>query len=76
MHFGEWMRHRLTKHGKSMAWMSHEIGASQSLLTRWRKGSHPRTEYFIKVCIVISKLEQKPIGIVVQEAAKTLGINI
>jgi hypothetical protein len=76
MNFGEWIRYTLTKHKKSMAWMATEIQASQSLLTRWRQGSIPRTEYFLRVCIVIARLEKKPLQDIVVQGSKTMGIII
>jgi len=59
-----------------MAWMAREIGASQSLLTRWRQGAIPRTEYFLKVCIVLATIQARPISGVLNEGAKILGIDL
>jgi transposase-like protein len=74
--FGEWVRIQVTKEGKTMAWMAREVGASQSLLSRWRQGAIPRTEYFLKVCCVLATLQARPICGIVQEGALVMGIKI
>ena len=74
--FGEWVRIQVTKEGKTMAWMAREVGASQSILTRWRQGAIPRTEYFLKVCNVLAIIQDRPICGIVQEGAMTLGIEL
>jgi hypothetical protein len=76
MNFGEWTRIQVNREGKTMAWMAREIGASQSLLTRWRQGAIPRTEYFLKVCIVLATIQARPISGVLNEGAKILGIDL
>tara|TARA_Y100000992_G_C21261993_1_gene491779 strand:- start:292 stop:540 length:249 start_codon:yes stop_codon:yes gene_type:complete len=73
--FGEWVRIQVTKEGRNMAWMAREVGASQSLLTRWRQGAEPRTEYFLKVCVVLSIIQSRPICIIIQEGSSVLGID-
>lgn len=73
--FGEWVRIQVTKEGKNMAWMARKVGASQSLLTRWRQGAEPRTEYFLKVCVELSIIQSRPICIIIQEGSSAMGID-
>ena len=58
-----------------MAWMARKVGASQSLLTRWRQGAEPRTEYFLKVCVELSIIQSRPICIIIQEGSSAMGID-
>lgn len=75
MNFGEWVRTQVTQEGKTMSWMAREVGVSQSLLTRWRNGTIPRTEYFLKVCVILSKVQKKPLLEVIQAGASSIGID-
>ena len=59
-----------------MAWMAQKIGASQSLLTRWRAGAEPRTIYFLKVCAVLATIQDRHIYGVLSEGAAVLGIDL
>jgi hypothetical protein len=74
--FGEWVRIQVTREERTMAWMSREVGASQSILTRWRQGAIPSTEYFFKVCVVLASIQDRPIYGIIQEGANTLGIEL
>ena len=76
VNFGEWVRIQVTQEGKTMAWMAREVGASQSLLSRWRLGAIPRTEYFLKVCIVLATIQDMPISGILEQGARTLGIEL
>jgi len=76
VNFGEWLRMEVTRSGKTMAWMAREVGASQSLLSRWRQGAIPRTEYFLKVCSVLATTQGKPINGIIQQGARSMGIDI
>lgn len=76
MNFGEWARVQVTKEGKTLAWLAKEIGANQSLVSRWRTGSIPRTAYFLKVILVISKLQDQPFNQVLKHGALSIGIVI
>tara|TARA_R100001440_G_scaffold75610_1_gene103280 strand:- start:1 stop:243 length:243 start_codon:yes stop_codon:yes gene_type:complete len=75
MNFGEWTRQCVTKEGKTLAWLAREIGTNQSLVSRWRSGSIPRTLYFLKTCSVIAKLQGRPILEVIQEGAFCIGVS-
>jgi transcriptional regulator with XRE-family HTH domain len=75
MNFGEWTRQTVTKEGKTLAWLAKQIGTNQSLVSRWRTGSIPRTVYFLKTCAVIAKLQRRPILEVIQEAAFCIGVS-
>jgi transposase-like protein len=74
MNFGEWVRREVTSQGKTVAWLAKEIGTNQSVVSRWRTGSIPRTEYFLRTCTVISKLSRKPVLQVIQEGAICIGV--
>jgi len=74
MNFGEWVRREVTSQGKTVAWLAKEIGTNQSVVSRWRTGSIPRTEYFLRTCTVISKLSRKPVLQVIQEGAFCIGV--
>jgi len=74
MNFGEWVRRQVTSQGKTVAWLAKEIGTNQSVVSRWRTGSIPRTEYFLRTCTVISKLSRKPVLQVIQEGAFCIGV--
>lgn len=74
--FGEWVRIQVTQQEKTMAWISREVGASQSLFTRWRQGAIPSTEYFFKVCAVLASIQDRPICGIIKEGVKTLGIEL
>jgi transcriptional regulator with XRE-family HTH domain len=76
MNFGEWTRIEMTKHGKTLSWLAKEIGANQSLVSRWRQGTVPRTAYFLKVIAVVSKLSGKPFDQVLKSGALSIGIVI
>jgi len=74
MNFGEWVRREVTSQGKTVAWLAKEIGTNQSVVSRWRTGSIPRTEYFLRTCTVISKLSRRPVLQVIQEGAICIGV--
>jgi hypothetical protein len=74
MNFGEWVRREVTSQGKTVAWLAKEIGTNQSVVSRWRTGSIPRTEYFLRTCTVISKLSRRPVLQVIQEGAFCIGV--
>jgi len=74
MNFGEWVRRQVTSQGKTVAWLAKEIGTNQSVVSRWRTGSIPRTEYFLRTCTVISKLSRRPVLQVIQEGAFCIGV--
>jgi predicted transcriptional regulator len=76
MNFGEWARIQVTKEGRTLSWLAKEIGANQSLISRWRQGSIPRTEYFLKVIKVVSQLQKKPFNQVLKHGAFSIGIVI
>jgi hypothetical protein len=74
MNFGEWVRREVTSQNKTVAWLAKEIGTNQSVVSRWRTGSIPRTEYFLRTCKVISKLSRRPVLQVIQEGAFCIGV--
>ena len=75
--FGEWLRSQLWTSGMSMAWMSKELGCSQSLLTHWRKGKNPRVEYILQVCFILAKLQNRDFLEIFQEVLYIVyGIDI
>ena len=76
MNFGEWARIQVTKEGRTLSWLAKEIGANQSLISRWRQGSIPRTEYFLKVIKVVAKLQKQPFHQVLKHGALSIGIVI
>ena len=76
MTFGEWLRIELTKEDKTMSWMAKRLGVGPSVLTRWRTGTNPRTEHFLKVCVILADTQKKPINGILESAAKTIGVKI
>ena len=76
MNFGEWARIQVTKEGRTLSWLAKEIEANQSLISRWRQGSIPRTEYFLKVIKVVAQLQKKPFNQVLKHGASSIGIVI
>lgn len=75
MNFGEWVRKEMNGMGKSIHWLMKEIGASTSMANKWRKGTRPKTEYFLKVCYVISREKKIPFLIVILQGAEKMGIH-
>ncbi len=76
MNFGEWTRREITKGGKTITWLAYQVGAHPSLIVKWRtRGSTPKTEYFLKVCIEIAKLQDRPLIEVILEGSKAMGIK-
>ena len=77
MNFGEWTRKEITKSGKTITWLAHQVGAHPSLIVKWRtRGSNPKTEYFLKICIVLAEVQERPINGILEEAAEAMGINL
>ena len=75
MNFGEWTRKEVTSQGKTLAWLAKEIGTNQSVVSRWRMGTTPRTEYFLKTCAAIAKLKKQPVIKVIQSGASCIGVS-
>ena len=76
MNFGEWVRREVNSMDKSIAWLLKEINASPSIANKWRKGTQPKTEYFLKVCCIISREKGLPLLMVICIAAAKLGIEL
>jgi hypothetical protein len=77
MNFGEYCRQQITKEGKTITWLANQIGAHPSLIVKWRtRGSNPKTDYFLRICIVLATLQGRPINGIIQEAAEAMGIEI
>lgn len=76
MNFGEWARREVTREGKTITWLAYQVGAHPSLIVKWRtRGSTPKTEYFLKTCLTISKLQNRPLIEVILEGAQSMGIK-
>jgi len=77
MNFGEYCRQQITKEGKTITWLANQIGAHPSLIVKWRtRGSNPKVEYFLKICLVLAILQGRPINGIIEEAAKSMKIDI
>jgi len=76
MNFGEWTRKQVTSHGQTLAWLAKEIGTNQSVVSRWRTGTTPRTANFLMTCAVIAKLQSRPVSQVIQDGASCIGVSI
>jgi hypothetical protein len=76
MNFGEWVRKEMNGMGKSVHWLMNEIGASGSMANKWRKGTKPKTEYFLKVCVIISREKKIPLMTTILMGAEKMGINL
>ena len=77
MNFGEWARREVTQSGKTITWLAYQVGAHPSLIVKWRtRNSTPKTEYFLKVCIVLSELQHRPLIDIIGEGANSMDIKI
>jgi len=76
MNFGEFCRKEMNGMGKSIHWLTIQVGASASVISKWRKGTNPKTEYFLKVCRVISQAKGIPLLEVIIQAAASMGIEL
>lgn len=74
--FGEWIRHQLTAHNKSMNWIARQIGVQPSTISRWRSDQRqPNGQTLLRICIVLAILRDAPIDGIVLEACKALGVD-
>ena len=77
MNFGEYCRSEITKSGKTITWLAHQVGAHPSLIVKWRtRGSIPKTEYFLKICQILALLQERPLAEILEEGAESMGINL
>ena len=77
MNFGEWCRSEITNSGKTITWLAHQVGAHPSLIVKWRtRGSIPKTEYYLKICITLAVLQNRPTTELLKEGANAMGINL
>jgi len=77
MNFGEWARAEVTRHGKTVTWLAREIGASSSLVIKWRtRGSNPKVDNFLRVCQVLAELEGVRLCEMMERGAASMGIEI
>jgi len=77
MNFGEWARAEVTRHGKTVTWLAREIGASSSLVIKWRtRGSNPKSDNFLLVCKVLSELSGVRLCEILERGAAAMGIEI
>lgn len=77
MNFGEYCRSEITKSGKTITWLAHQVGAHPSLIVKWRtRGSIPKTEYFLKICEILAILQERPLAEILEEGAESMGINL
>ena len=77
MNFGEWVRQEITKHGLTVTWLALEIGASSTLIIKWRtRGSNPKVDSFLKVCKILADLEGVRMCEMMERGAASMGIEI
>jgi hypothetical protein len=77
MNFGEWCRAEITRSGKTITWLAHQVGAHPSLIVKWRtRASIPKTEYFLKICKTLSIVQDRPLSQVLKEGAESMGIDL
>lgn len=77
MNFGEWCRAEVTKSGRTITWLAHQIGAHPSLIVKWRtRNSNPKTEYFLLICTILAKDQDRSLCIVIEEGAAAMGVKI
>tara|TARA_R110000764_G_scaffold229572_1_gene320480 strand:- start:286 stop:546 length:261 start_codon:yes stop_codon:yes gene_type:complete len=76
VNFGEWTRSEITKSGKTISWLAGQVGAHPSLIVKWRtRNSIPKTWYYLKVCIILAELQDRPISTLLEEGAMAMGIE-
>jgi transcriptional regulator with XRE-family HTH domain len=76
INFGEWIRHNITAHDKSMNWLANQIGVQPSTISRWRSDHRqPNGQTLLKICIVLAILRDVPIDGIFMEACKALGVR-
>ena len=77
MNFGEYCRREVQKQGKSITWLAQQIGAHPSLIVKWRtRNCDPKTNYFLRVCVVLADMQNKPLIGIITDAAEIMEIKI
>jgi hypothetical protein len=76
MNFGEFCRREVNAMGKSVYWLTVQIDSSPSVIAKWRRGTKPKTEYFLLVCKILSKEQDIPLIEMIHKAAASMGIEL
>jgi len=76
MNFGEFCRREVNSMGKSVYWLTLQINSSPSVIAKWRRGTKPKTEYFLLVCQILAREQDIPLIEMIHKAAKSMGIEL